>query len=127
MWSKPKILQSKTKQNKKITNKPKQPKLRTTITQREKFFSLPTPLILIQPVQYVVFSFFFFRESRDLLSFAELFKCNFPQGNGINLVARILQEGVVDHSLLWEDERSWERGWSGVGHKNAIRNTRAQR
>ena len=21
------------------------------------------------------------------------------------------QEGVVDHSLLWEDERPWERGW----------------
>ena len=21
------------------------------------------------------------------------------------------QEGVVDYSLLWEDERPWERGW----------------
>ena len=34
---------------------------------------------------------FFFRESRDLLSFAELFKCNFPQGNGISLVPRIFR------------------------------------
>ena len=95
-------------------------------TERKIFFSTD-PINFNSTSSICCVFFFFFRESRDLLSFAELFKCNFPQGNGINLVARILQEGVVDHSLLWEDERSWERGWSGVGHKNAIRNTRAQR
>ena len=29
------------------------------------------------------------------------------------------QEGVVDHSLLWEDERPWERGWCLVTRDRA--------
>ena len=90
------------------------------------------PFILFQSVKRVVFSFFFFFcgnpvtycrlvNCSNAIFLREMGSTSFP-GSFV-----FLQEGVVDHSLLWEEERPWERGWSGIGHKNAKTNTRAQR
>ena len=99
--------------------------------ERKHLFSTD-PFILFQSVKRVVFSsfLFFFRESRDLLSFGELFKCNFPQGNGISFVPRIFRlptRGSGRPLPLVGRRKTLGRGWSGIGHKNAKTNTRAQR
>ena len=128
MWSKPRILQSKTKQKNHKQTKTAKTHNHDHI-ERKHLFSTD-PLILFQPVKRVVSSFFFFGNP---VTYCRLLNCSnatFLRGMGSTSLSGsfvFLQEVVVDHSLLWEDERPWERGWSGIGHKNAKTNTRAQR
>ena len=69
----------------------------------------------------------FFRESRDLLSFAELFKCNFPQGSRINLVPRVFRlptrgsgrpillvgrRKTLGTRLEWDRAQKWDKQYT---------------
>ena len=99
-------------------------------SHREKTSFLYRPIDIISTSQTCCVFFFFFGNP---VTYCRLLNCSnatFLRGMGSTSLPGsfvFLQEGVVDHSLLWEDERPWERGWSGIGHKNAKTNTRAQR